>query len=230
MEAFWFDGDAQWAPIGLLSGGERRRLQLLLTLAERPNVLLLDEPTNDLDLDTLRQLEDFLDDWPGALVVVSHDRAFLERTVADVIVLDGSGTAGRRPGGYAAYEQERREQRGGGRKLVAAGAGRETSTDGSGEPAGPDRTKATRRRGPANGGRSPSTLRHAIRTAEKSMAALQERRDIALEEMLAAGGSGDHERMNALGADLAAVEAELATVEEGWLELASEVEERGLTL
>jgi len=81
LERFWFDADAQRAPIGLLSGGERRRLQLVLTLAERPNVLLLDEPTNDLDLDTLRALEDFLDEWPGALVVVSHDRAFLERTV-----------------------------------------------------------------------------------------------------------------------------------------------------
>ncbi len=119
MEAFWFDGDAQWAPIGLLSGGERRRLQLLLTLAERPNVLLLDEPTNDLDLDTLRQLEDFLDEWPGALVVVSHDRAFLERTVADVIVLDGVGSAERRPGGYAAYEAERRSGRRGGRVAAA---------------------------------------------------------------------------------------------------------------
>ena len=84
------------------------------SLAERPNVLLLDEPTNDLDLDTLRQLEDFLEDWPGALVVVSHDRAFLERTVADVIVLDGDGRAGRRPGGYAAYEEERRRRAGAG--------------------------------------------------------------------------------------------------------------------
>jgi ATP-binding cassette subfamily F protein uup len=81
LERFWFDRDAQFAPIGTLSGGERRRLQLLLVLARKPNVLLLDEPTNDLDLDTLRALEDFLEDWTGALVVVSHDRVFLDRVV-----------------------------------------------------------------------------------------------------------------------------------------------------
>jgi ATP-binding cassette subfamily F protein uup len=81
LERFWFDRDAQFAPIGTLSGGERRRLQLLLVLARKPNVLLLDEPTNDLDLDTLRALEDFLEDWAGALVVVSHDRTFLGRVV-----------------------------------------------------------------------------------------------------------------------------------------------------
>ncbi|MBW8826728.1 MAG: ABC-F family ATP-binding cassette domain-containing protein, partial [Acidobacteria bacterium] len=89
LERFWFDRDAQFAPIGTLSGGERRRLQLVLVLAAKPNVLLLDEPTNDLDLDTLRALEDFLEDWPGALVVVSHDRTFVDRTVERTIRLGG---------------------------------------------------------------------------------------------------------------------------------------------
>ena len=110
LERFWFDRDAQWAPIGTLSGGERRRLQLLLLLLQRPNVLLLDEPTNDLDLDTLRALEDFLDNWPGALFVVSHDRAFLERTVEEALVLDGRGNAARVNGGYAAWEVGRRSR------------------------------------------------------------------------------------------------------------------------
>jgi ATP-binding cassette subfamily F protein uup len=90
LERFWFDTDAQFAPISTLSGGERRRLQLLLVLASKPNVLLLDEPTNDLDLDTLRALEDFLDDWPGALIVVSHDRTFLDRTVERRLALGAS--------------------------------------------------------------------------------------------------------------------------------------------
>jgi ATP-binding cassette subfamily F protein uup len=107
MERFWFDADAQWAPIGTLSGGEQRRLQLLLVLAGLPNVLLLDEPSNDLDLDTLRALEDHLDAWPGAVVVVSHDRAFLERTVEDVLVLDGRSRAALAPGGYAGYAASR---------------------------------------------------------------------------------------------------------------------------
>jgi ATP-binding cassette subfamily F protein uup len=103
MERFWFDADAQWAPIGTLSGGEQRRLQLLLVLAAMPNVLLLDEPSNDLDLDTLRAFEDYLETWPGTVVVASHDRAFLERTVEDVLVLDGKGRAALAPGGYAGY-------------------------------------------------------------------------------------------------------------------------------
>ena len=69
LERFWFDSTAQYAPVRMLSGGERRRLQLVMVLAAKPNLLVLDEPTNDLDLDTLRAVEEFLDGWPGALVV-----------------------------------------------------------------------------------------------------------------------------------------------------------------
>ena len=234
MEAFWFDGDAQWAPIGLLSGGERRRLQLLLTLAERPNVLLLDEPTNDLDLDTLRQLEDFLDEWPGALVVVSHDRAFLERTVADVIVLDGVGSAERRPGGYAAYEAERRSGRRGGR---VAAAPRRRAPDaatvagrGTGGPGSSDAPTASPGAATRSPGRSPSTLRHQLREAERTVADLTERRDATTVELGSVDAAIGHRRLGELGEQLARLEQALAAAEERWLELASEVEERGLAL
>jgi ATP-binding cassette subfamily F protein uup len=231
MEAFWFDEDAQWAPIQLLSGGERRRLQLLLTLAERPNVLLLDEPTNDLDLDTLRQLEDFLDEWPGALVVVSHDRAFLERVVADVLVL-GEGTAGRRPGGFAAYEEQHRLRRRTGRAGPAAAApgaagGRPqagaTTTSGSGA------SDAVPTSGP-RAWPSPSTLRHRLRAAERDLDQRRSDADRLRAAMADPGVGADHERLAALGAELADAEEALSAAEEAWLALASEVEERGLDI
>ncbi|MEM7337329.1 MAG: ABC-F family ATP-binding cassette domain-containing protein [Actinomycetota bacterium] len=220
MEQFWFDDDAQWAPIGQLSGGERRRLQMILTLAARPNVLMLDEPTNDLDLDTLRALEDFLEDWPGTLVVVSHDRAFLERTVDDVIVLDGAGGAGRFPGGYAAWEDAQRV-RPTGRKMASAAAEAKRAAA-----AGRTNVGAT---SSASGGapkpaRSSSTIGHELRTVEKSMAAL-EKKVAALNEDLAAAGA-DHEQLRVLGEKLSARQSELATAEERWLELSEELEAR----
>ncbi len=226
MEAFWFDGDAQWAPIGLLSGGERRRLQLLLVLSERPNVLFLDEPTNDLDLDTLRQLEDFLEDWPGALVVVSHDRAFLERTVADVIVLDGQGFAGRRPGGYAAYEEERRSVRSR-RRTASVSAG---ATSAARSPGSARKPSAGRASAPARGtsGPSPSTLRHQLKAASKQVAALQRRKAEVESGIAEAGLAGDHARLRTLGDELTHLVADLDGAEERWLELAAAAEERGL--
>jgi ATP-binding cassette subfamily F protein uup len=98
MRRFWFTGALPLARVGELSGGERRRLHLLVTLARRPNVLFLDEPTNDLDLETIRLLEDFLGRWPGTLVVASHDRTFLRRTV-DRLIEVRDGTVTEVPGG-----------------------------------------------------------------------------------------------------------------------------------
>ena len=100
-------GDTQWTPAAELSGGERRRLQLLRILIDEPNVLFLDEPTNDLDVDTLTELEDLLDGWPGSLVLVSHDRYFLERVTDHVVALLGDGSLSFLPGGVEEYLRRR---------------------------------------------------------------------------------------------------------------------------
>jgi len=212
LERFWFDRDSQWAPVGLLSGGERRRLQLLLVLSTQPNVLLLDEPTNDLDLDTLRVLEDFLEDWPGALVTVSHDRAFLERTVEDALVLDGRGTAVRAAGGFAAWEAARRLRPLGDRDVIPP-APAVSSVQNAG-PA-PSAGAGAKRR-------SAGTVRRLLGLAEREAARLTTERD-ALTAALGAAGA-DHAELHRVSTDLAAVQHQLEAVEEEWLALASELE------
>ncbi|WP_255950258.1 ABC-F family ATP-binding cassette domain-containing protein [Streptomyces odontomachi] len=107
-ETFGFGKEKQWTPVADLSGGERRRLQLLRLLMDEPNVLFLDEPTNDLDIETLTQLEDLLDGWPGTLVVISHDRFFLERTTDRVFALLGDRTLRMLPRGVDEYLERRR--------------------------------------------------------------------------------------------------------------------------
>lgn len=103
MRKFWFSGALPMSKAKDLSGGERRRLQLLLALTTRPNVLFLDEPTNDLDLETIRLLEEFLRQWPGTLVVVSHDRTFLSRTTDRLLQVHDDGTIADVPGGIDAW-------------------------------------------------------------------------------------------------------------------------------
>jgi ATP-binding cassette subfamily F protein uup len=103
LERFLFSREQQQAQVGELSGGERRRLELLLSLMEAPNLLFLDEPTNDLDIDTLSVLEEYLDVWDGALVVASHDRYFLERTCADIFSIESDASVRHHPGGWIAY-------------------------------------------------------------------------------------------------------------------------------
>lgn len=103
LEKFLFPPVAQYSFVGKLSGGERRRLYLLRVLMTAPNVLLLDEPTNDLDIPTLMALEEYLDDFPGALIVVSHDRYFLDRTIDRVFKFEAGGKIQEYPGNYSAY-------------------------------------------------------------------------------------------------------------------------------
>ncbi|MBI4884444.1 MAG: ABC-F family ATP-binding cassette domain-containing protein [Actinobacteria bacterium] len=203
MRRFWFDGDAQFAPIGTLSGGERRRLQLLLTLVEQPNVLLLDEPTNDLDLDTLRALEDFLDDWPGIVITVSHDRSFLDRVTDELLALDGSGGAQWVRGGVAAW--------------LAAQQTSSPSLPALASTAPAVRTTRV----------SPSTVRRRLSEAENKLAAESARRDKLAGEL---GDALDHRELAALGERLAAAQAAVDAAEEVWMALAAEAESLGLQI
>ena len=107
LQEFGFTGDRLTARLAELSGGERRRLQFLRLLLDEPNVLLLDEPTNDLDIDTLTVIEDYLDGWPGTLIVVTHDRYFLERVTDVTYALTGGGRCDLLPGGIEQYLADR---------------------------------------------------------------------------------------------------------------------------
>jgi ATP-binding cassette subfamily F protein uup len=233
MERFWFTGDLQFAPVGTLSGGERRRLQMLLVLAGRPNVLLLDEPTNDLDLDTLRILEDFFEDWPGALVVVSHDRTFLERTTDRLVAVDEHGGLAAVAGGVAAWVSL-----GGAVRAPATPQGPVSPGPVSPGPVSPGLVLPAAvplvRPSPASSSapssapssarssaRSASTLGRLLRDTEKDLARLQRRRD-----QLSASLSGlaDWTEVDRIGAELTEAQAALDEIEERWLALAEEAE------
>ena len=110
MEKFGFSAQQQFTPLSKLSGGEKRRLHLLSILYRNPNFLVLDEPTNDLDLETLRTLEEFLKDFPGCLLIVSHDRYFMDRLVDHLFAFEGDGVIRDFPGNYSQYRAWQREQ------------------------------------------------------------------------------------------------------------------------
>ena len=156
-------GNRQWTPIGDLSGGERRRLQLARLLMAEPNVLLLDEPTNDLDIDTLQQLEDLLDAWPGTLVVVSHDRYLVERVCDTVVALLGDGKITNLPGGIEEYLRRRDDERA---ATAAACAAKRR----------PTRPNAVRRRRTGPAGAQLETLQPTRAKLNESMAAGGDRR------------------------------------------------------
>jgi ATP-binding cassette subfamily F protein uup len=109
LERFMFSPNLQWSPISKLSGGEKRRLYLLRTLMGEPNVLLLDEPTNDLDIQTLSILEDYLDQFPGAVITVSHDRYFLDRTATRLFAFEGDGRIEPFVGNYSDYLETKQQ-------------------------------------------------------------------------------------------------------------------------
>ena len=210
LERFGFTGDRLTARVGDLSGGERRRFQLLRLLLTEPNVLLLDEPTNDLDIETLNVLEDFLDGWPGTLVVVSHDRYFLERVTDSTWALLGDGQVSMLPRGVDEYLERRR------RSLAVAGSS--PADDGRRDPAeaAPEATRAKA------GSAEERAARKTMARLDKQLARLAER-EAHLNAQIAEQAH-DYERLAALSAELDEVTAERGAVEEEWLEAAEELE------
>jgi len=229
--SFNFKGADQQKKVGQLSGGERNRVNLAKMLKSGANVLLLDEPTNDLDLDTLRILEDFLDDWPGAAVVVSHDRTFLERSADRVVAVHHDGSVAPVAGGVAGWISDPLAAGGTAAGATTAGATTAGATSAGGEappapgdPAGSRAVAAV----PAPPGRPParrpSSHGRRLRELEKEMARRQRLRD-ELTGSLAA--TTDHRELARLGAALTEEQARLDEAEEEWLLLAEEAEGSG---
>jgi ATP-binding cassette subfamily F protein uup len=196
-ERFGFRGDRARTLVKDLSGGERRRLQLMRLLMDEPNVLLLDEPTNYLDIDTLTALEDLLDGWPGTLVVVSHDRYFVERVCDDVYALMGDGAIRHLPGGIEQYLDLRRADEA---ALESAQASAAAAVAASAPPSGAVLRAA----------------RKEVGRLERALDKLSAREAQLHEEMAAA--ATDHDRLRALDDELRAVVAEREQVEAAWLE------------
>ncbi|MEV0567028.1 ABC-F family ATP-binding cassette domain-containing protein [Dactylosporangium sp. NPDC050588] len=203
-EVFGFSGARVWTPVADLSGGERRRLQLLRLLATEPNVLLLDEPTNDLDIDTLAALEDLLDSWPGTIVVASHDRYLVER-VADVVYgMFGDGNLVHLPGGVDEYLE----------RIAGAEEGFGTGT-GTAPAASAGREKAADLRASDKDARA---AKKELSKLERSMDRLTQKEE-ALHAQLAEHAT-DYAKITSLDAELRAVQEEKALIEEQWLALA----------
>ena len=197
LERLGFDRAHLSARVGDLSGGQKRRLQILLLLLSEPNVIILDEPTNDVDADMLAALEDLLDSWPGTLIVVSHDRYLVER-ITDQQYAVLNGTLRHLPGGIDEYL-----------RLAAAA---ESETEAAGEADAPGTEE------PALSGAE----RHALQKEVSSLERRIDRRgqDVQkIHEKLAAHDQSDYEGLGEITAELRAVEAEISSLEERWLEL-----------
>ena len=198
MERFLFPSDLQFSTIGRLSGGERRRLYLLGILMSAPNILLLDEPTNDLDVETLTILEDYLTEFPGAVVAVSHDRYFLDKTAASILEVRGDGEVRRTMGGYSDFELLRE---------MDAAPRRES------RPAAPRERRSDR----------PQKLKFTFReqrefdTIDADIAALEEK--IAACESDIESSASDYVRLQALLAEKEALEKQLEEKTERWVYL-----------
>ena len=204
-ERLGFSPKRQRTPVRDLSGGERRRLQLTRVLMAEPNVLLLDEPTNDLDIDTLQELENLLDSWPGTLVVISHDRYLIERIADSTYALFGDGKLTNLPGGIQQYLDQRADQ--------ARTAG--VLDLGEGQPEAVDKQMSSQ---------EERELQKKMKALERKIAKENERAEALEAEIAALSETGDFDAIGAKTKELTAVKDAREELEMEWLELGEKLE------
>lgn len=204
-EQFGFTKEKQWTPVGDLSGGERRRLQILRLLMDEPNVLFLDEPTNDLDIETLTQLEDLLDGWPGSMIVISHDRFFIERTTDKVMALLGDRALRMLPRGIDEYLERRQRME-------------EESTPSAAAPR-PSSASAPAA-APAVSAQEARAAKKELQKVERQLDKLSTR-ETKLHAQIAENAT-DFEKVAGLDAELRELVTERDELEMRWLELAED--------
>lgn len=229
LEQLGFGTSRQWTPVADLSGGERRRLQLLRLMVGSPNVLMLDEPTNDLDTDTLAAVEDMLDGWPGTLVVVSHDRYLLERVTDHQLALLGDGRVRDLPGGVEQYLRLRAGQDGGDSGFGGTGTGGAGAGARAGTAAGRSGAGADVGQDAVGGSTSPSeaekrAARKEAAKLEKQLARLTEEEAELHERMAVLSEAGDFEALATATERLGDLHDRKDQAEMAWLE-AGEVAE-----
>ena len=195
LEDFGFTGDRLTARLNDLSGGEQRRLQILRVLLDEPNVLLLDEPTNDLDIETLTVIEDYLDRWPGTLLVVTHDRYFLERVCDVSYALMGNGSCVLLPRGVDQYLESRRER-----------------------PSEISPAKTSIKRQPATSSATSRQAKKDLARLEQQIARLDRQLASLHEQMLTA--ADDYQRLTELQREMESIAASKDELELAWLEAA----------
>lgn len=224
LERLGFTSEQLSTPVKDLSGGQKRRLQLMLILLDEPNVLILDEPTNDLDTDMLAAMEDLLDTWPGTLLVVSHDRYLLERVTDQQYAVLG-GHLRHLPGGVDEYMKLRAAGTGGGTAsaAAAASAGRpDTAGSGAVATASGPRPAGGRSAAPGLSGAERRVVEKEMSALDRRITKLGEDRKKRL-EAFASHDQTDYEGLGRLQAELSALETEVEQLEERWLEVAEQL-------
>ncbi|MDN5627142.1 MAG: ATP-binding cassette domain-containing protein, partial [Weeksellaceae bacterium] len=206
LRLFLFDDQSQYSPISKLSGGEKRRLHLMYVLYQNPNFLIFDEPTNDLDLPTLTVLENFLHNFQGSVIIVSHDRYFMDRIVDHVLAFEGEGKIKEFVGNFSEYREHLK------------------SEDKNSKPETPKVEKVeTEKETLISNVTNQSAKKklsfkeqHELETIEKEMPKLEEQRNKILDQL---NNESDYQKISKLSADLETLSGKLEEYEMRWLEL-----------